>query len=594
MIFNKYILGFQGQIYIYRQENDELQEIVSYEARTKTRIFSFHWIDCTTFLICQTEGILTLYILKNNNIALVSNFILPPSKERWSTSAVFIEKYFVVGDRKGNLHLYKVGKSEAVQTMRRVHSHLGVTNLIQENDKIISLGRNATIKTFTVKGGALHLKSSNKLPFTWLVDIIGDLLLAFSGEKFVLWNYKTKRTIFEKSCGGGHRSWDFQNMNNCVLFCYIKDKIIHVVDLLLNNFSPVDLIEGYQVKEINSVKVINISDNYIVISGGEDTTLRVNLTNGARFDSLVSLKPHLSSIRTITTHKISENVNRSKQMYLVFSGGGRAQIICWKLEVFTEENCVKDVVCSEQHSYYKLIDCEESEMRIMDLTVTNIKNRLLLFAACSDGNIKIFFIDVDSSEKYHLKFYRDIFYKLKCILKLCTINIFYRVILLTMATDGRLVFWDASNVCRESEIKCFHSIQSHQSGINCYTFRKVKEDMYLFLTGGDDNAIVLHLVRFQNTTNITAENIDTFSDMGTHCTQITGAFLSDKYFVTAAIDQKIAVFEWQILDEKIFCKYITKYNTAVADLQGLCCFENGDFDIFIYGKGIEYIKIKRA
>ncbi|XP_018562587.1 WD repeat-containing protein 6 [Anoplophora glabripennis] len=587
------LAGFHGQIYIYKQENDELHEIVSYKTKTKSRIFSLHWISCTTFLTCQSEGIMTVYGLKNNNVVPLSNFILPPSKERWSTTAVFTEKNFVVGDRKGNLHLFELGRLEAVQTLKKVHSYLGVTSLMMENNKLTSLGRNATIKTFTLKNGRLHLNSSNKLPFMWLANIIGDLLLAFSGDKFVLWNHEAKRVIFEKSCGGGHRSWDFHRTDNKVVFSYIKDKKIHV-DLILNNFSPVDLIESFQVKEINSVKIIKVFDNYVVVSGGEDTTLRINLHTKNNFISLVSLKPHLSSIRTIATYKVVKKSGGNNETYLVFSGGGRAQIICWKLEVLTTESAVKDVICSEQHSYYKIIDCEESEMRIMDLVVTSIQNQLLLFAACSDGNIKIFFIDVDSSGKYCLKFYRDVFYKLRCILKLCKINIFSRDIFATMATDGQLVFWDMSNICRsKSEIKWFHSIQSHQSGINSYDYKLLNDNLCLFLTGGDDNAIVLNLVRFQNKTSVTIDNIDIFTDSGTHCAQITGVFLSDKYFITASIDQRIAIFEWQLLDEKLICKYITKYNTAVADLQGLCCFENSDFDAFVYGKGIEYIKIKK-
>ncbi|KAJ8931517.1 hypothetical protein NQ314_015590 [Rhamnusium bicolor] len=56
---------------------------------------------------------------------------------------------------------------------------------------------------------------------------------------------------------------------------------------------------------------------------------------------------------------------------------------------------------------------------------------------------------------------------------------------------------------------------------------------------------------------------------------------------------QIALFNWQIQNKKIICTYLTKYNTSIADLQGLECFETDDFETFIYGKGIEYIKIKK-
>ncbi|KAJ8931515.1 hypothetical protein NQ314_015588 [Rhamnusium bicolor] len=451
-------MRFHGQVYIYKEENGTLQQICFFEHKNKSRILSLHWLNCRTLLTCQTEGKITLYYLKNDNIFPISYYTLPVCKERWTTTALFVkDNNFVVGDRKGNLHLFEFGKVEAVQSVKKVHNYLGVTNLIIDDEKIKSLGRNGSIKTFLFNK-TLQLISSDKLPFTWLVNIIDDLLMAFSGNNFIIWNHKTKRIVFEKSCGGGHRSWDLFKNNNQITFSYIKNKLINTIHFQLNDFLPVDLIEGYQVKEINSVKIIKIFHDYIIISGGEDTSLRINLFNSNNFKNLITLKSQLSSIRTITMVEISKESDKNK-MYLVFSAGGRAQIICWKLQLFTEDNYFKNLVCSEQHSYYKIINSDESEMRIMDLALTNIQDKLILFCACSDGNIKVFHV-ADNVGRYHLIFCRDIFYKLKCILKLCIVSIFSHNILLTMATDGNLVFWDVTNIFKDvKEIKPFHFIR---------------------------------------------------------------------------------------------------------------------------------------
>ncbi|KAJ8921999.1 hypothetical protein NQ315_008637 [Exocentrus adspersus] len=393
------LAGFHGQVYIYRQENDALQQLIVAGARLKSRIFSLHWVNCTTFLICQTEGRMTLYSLQGNKMVAVSNFILPPSKERWSTTAVFKGNCFVIGDRKGHLHLFQLGKEEPVQTLRKVHSHLGVTKLIIDDTKVVSLGRNAVIKTFLLQNDVLQLTSTDKLPFTWLLDVVAGFILAFSGDKFLIWDHKTKRIVFEKSCGGGHRSWDFLPGHKST-FTYIKDKTVHILNLRLNELTPIDLIEGYQVKEINSVGAIRALNNYVIVSGGEDTNLRINVADSCNFVNVVSLKPHLSSIRTITTHKITSSVSAGEETYLVFSGGGRAQVICWKLQICTKDGCITNVDCSMQHSYYKIMDSEESEMRIMDLNVIDVWDKLYLLSACSDGSVKIFSVDSNNGNYF--------------------------------------------------------------------------------------------------------------------------------------------------------------------------------------------------
>ncbi|KAJ8935051.1 hypothetical protein NQ318_002680 [Aromia moschata] len=235
------LAGFQGQIYIFKEEDVKLKLISSFQTRCKSRIFSLHWLNCRTLIICQDEGKMTI-----NPIA---TFILPHSKERWSTTAAFLKNdKLVVGDRKGNIHLFQFGKVDAIQTIKKAHSHLGVANIEFDRETIKSLGRNGIIKTFILRNDILYLLSSEKLPFTWLAGFIDSLLLAFSGNNFVVWSYKSKRLIFEQLCGGGHRSWDFFKNDNVCTFCYIKEKMVNITSFNLSNLLPVDIIEGYHVK----------------------------------------------------------------------------------------------------------------------------------------------------------------------------------------------------------------------------------------------------------------------------------------------------------------------------------------------------------
>ncbi|CAH1183436.1 unnamed protein product [Phaedon cochleariae] len=585
------LAGFNGQIYIYKVTSNSIQYISSYQTSIKSRIISLHWLTCESFLICQDQGKLSLIYLKKESMCQIATFSLPSGIQPCTTTAAIFKDYIVVGDRKGALHLYKFGEKYPFQTMKRVHSHLGVTNLITKNDRLISLGRNSVIKTFALSHtGLLELISSDKLPFTWLLDLFDNIVTAFSSNNFLIWDYQSKRILFEKSCGGGHRSWDLVKSGNSIMFVFVKDKLINKVEFDFSEVMPYDLIEGFHLKEINSIQTLRYLDNYVLVSGGEDTTLRINIANSKNkeFHNSLTLKSHLSSIRSIAIYRIDSKID-NQEVHLIFSAGGRAQIICWKLECFFENGQLTNLVCSEQHSYYKVINSEESEMRFMHLSVADISGNVVLFCACSDGNIKLF--TVEQEEKFTMKFLKNLFYGLRCIFLVDTLTILNQKILVTAATDGKLAFWQLNNIFNGDNFKPFHTIQVHQSGINAFAKIALNDNHLLFLTGGDDCAVILNYIGFSYSVEgfLIIEEIDKFIDTGSHWAQITGCFFSPQYFMTASVDQRLLIFKWEVSAEKIICKLVSKYNTSIPDLKGIVCFENGDFNIFLYGKGIEYI-----
>lgn len=68
-----------------------------------------------------------------------------------------------------------------------------------------------------------------------------------------------------------------------------------------------------------------MSEN-ILISGGEDTTLRLSkvIPDTRIFKPVTIIRSHISSIRAITSVKVDDFI-------LVVSAGGRAQLKIWKL-----------------------------------------------------------------------------------------------------------------------------------------------------------------------------------------------------------------------------------------------------------------------
>ena len=119
-----------------------------------------------------------------------------------------------------------------------------------------------------------------------------------------------------------------------------------------------------------------------------------------------SFNGHLSSIKCIAIMPLTVNENLKK--YLIFSGGGRAQLKIWEISIETSMNSFSkdDLSCKDLLSYMlhgpdkernkiwvgkELMYNADPETRYMDLSLIrhpeNV-NCILVFIACSDGYLR--------------------------------------------------------------------------------------------------------------------------------------------------------------------------------------------------------------
>lgn len=423
-------------------------------------------------------------------------------------------------------------------------------------------------------------------------------LLGFSGQDFLVWDCEDRRCILQHSCGGGHRSWDFYKISNSVIFVYLKEQSLNIVTTDWLTLCPRNIVKGLHSSEINALAVLPVIPNKnqcVVVSGGEDTTFQLSMLNllnenvNELFNTRETLKSHLSSIRTITACSIQANDSTKIQHYLIYSAGGRAQIVLWLLTVEVQNDEIKSINCSEKCSYYEGLANEESEMRIMDLTAIKSGNNIALYAACSDGKIKVFTTNIEEMTNMKLLLTQILLHKPRCILKICSFVVCDRTFLATMNTEGKIVFWDVVNI--SNNLKPFFQIIAHQSGINSYSYI-IANNVCFFLTGGDDNAVVLHVFEFV-TCNSNPDVVvkRKYVNVSTHCAQVTGVFLTENYFVTTSVDQRVLVYRWNFNSE-ICVETLGQYNSSVADIQGMQILTNDDIlHVILYGKGIEIIKL---
>lgn len=584
------VIGFHGEMHFYKEIKGTVVKKCSYKLDTQSKIAGAYWLNCKNFLTYENEGRVFTWDVQKNSVEMKYQYTLPWNGERRLTAACLHKNCLVIGDRKGHLHVYNDKKEFPIRSMMKVHSSQGVSKLYSISNVVVSLGRDSLLKMHRLeKDLRLTPVSADKLPFNWLGSLYKNYLLGFSGENLVLWDIKARRTLIKSPCGGGHRSWDFCDQG----FVYLKSKSINIKHFDISAVLPLDFISGYHVKEINCLKALRIGGYYILASGGEDTVLRlkkIDLTKERpELCSIKKFKSHLSSIKTIAFHKVEETDD--KLSYLIFYGGGREQILMYKLQIGVD-NPSLDISCIEQDSYYN--NTNDVETRIMDLSIVEYNKRILLFAACSNGNIHLFkIVRGENPDQYVLKFMKTFKYKMRCLLKITSLVTGNIKLLLTMATDGLLVFWNFNEILNSENPTFFESVPAHQSGINSYSIKTLSDTRMLILTGGDDNAVVLNLIDITATENLKVEVVDTFKDVGVHCALISGAFICDKFFVTTSVDQRVLLFGWEIIEEKLKCRCVSMFHTAIADVQGMDCFNNGRLDLFIYGNGLEYITSRR-
>lgn len=116
-----------------------------------------------------------------------------------------------------------------------------------------------------------------------------------------------------------------------------------------------------------------------------------------------------------------------------------------------------------------------------------------------------------------------------------------KVIVLTMSTDGKLYFFDFTdivskiyedansgnqNIVNFSDIP-FAEFNLHQSGINCFDLKHMREDEYLLITGGDDNllSVVYFQICISENNKLLAEILSKWSTASAHSAQIVGQLM---------------------------------------------------------------------
>ncbi|OXU24481.1 hypothetical protein TSAR_014047 [Trichomalopsis sarcophagae] len=548
--------------------------------------------------LASIKGEVTLY----DSIQVLSKHILPPSRERWTTSACMHKNLLICGDRMGSIFIYRLDNNSKnpLQSFKKIHGRLGVQSCSIIDSNLISTGRDGTLRFYkfsnvdsiTPTVNFLYTKST---PMDWASRLLkienNYYVLGFKEEDFVIYDVRLKRILLKIHCGGGHRSWDCIIKDKLIKFVYIQKRKVCTVTIPLNKICIPPLLSGFHKKEIYCIKTLPLLSKHhnILISGGEDCSLHINYINSStsklkpNFKLINNFDGHLSSIKCISILSLTIYENMSK--FLIFSGGGRAQLKIWEIIInFSESAFVnEDLSCKDLLSYMlhgpdkernkiwvgkELMYNADPETRYMDISTLRNPDHtcdILIFIACSDGYLRTLNYNVESNE---IKLIDTLAYK----------------------TSNKIV--SIRNLPIDDKL----NISLHQSGINSFDIKVVNDSEYILVTGGDDNllSILIFEITLTSSENLFIRTKSSWKSTSSHHAQITGLkLLNDNRLVSVGADQKLLVHKYSVDGSKISSVLVEEKTLCISDVQGLTLCENqmNSTELFcIYGKGLQLLK----
>ncbi|XP_064072300.1 tRNA (34-2'-O)-methyltransferase regulator WDR6 [Vanessa tameamea] len=579
------------------------------------KILSLLWAGNRHLVVCSENGLITVLASKEIDIEPVDEFHLPPCKERWLTSSALSSNrgMLVVGDRCGHIHVYLHGSRNPVKSFDKIYDRYGTTSITIKNNEAITTGRDGKIKYFSLSKDVNEIKYTNckDVEFQWLekfLDKDENYLCGFQERSFVVYDVKNNLKILEVACGGGHRSWDAvryiekinEHFEEFIQILYLKNYTLHSEKFRLSKIMSKNIINGIHSKQINCLKTYKDNGDRtatMFISGGEDTTLRISISdlNSKLKDELVFKQ--LSSIRTLKFHQFDKN------KILLLSAGGRAQI-CAKIITFEVDHALK--VSSEELVDYLIKgtdkerkgdknwrDCAidfDPETRIMDLEIVKIDNDFIIITACSDASVQIFNLNTDKRKLYPVQ---EIKYHKTCILKTHVFEFITKTLLVTCTTRGDVAFWEVEKPPKMLSSEPIFSMKTNKSGINSIDVNVIDNTGFLLATAGDDNAIHLNVIQVENYVLNSMKVINSWSSDKYHCSQVTGLKLMEDLMISTSIDQRLTLFTLSVTTDGVKCDFYSQCCSDVSDIHGLDVVDtsNDSITVSVFGKGIEVLRM---
>lgn len=624
-------------ITIYQFKNGHFNKIYHDQPPSvdETPLFrSLKFLTENEFVICNARGNGSIITIDESfQIIKDQRFEMPPSKERWITVVARIDNYLVVSDRHGNMHLYEINDMlQLKHTLWRVHGNLGCKSIFQIAPAVNRLqfecaGHQSRVKTIVINDQTqeLELKSTHDIPIKWCdkaLQINKNVLLSgFNERHFIAWR-NDDSFRFEFDCGGGHRACDFHvdSITSKAYLFFVRSKLLNCVQFDVHDGSlhPFNISRtNWHSRPCNTMQIIELTkQRFLTISGGDDNLLKfseINMIEPIKLKHDVDMVLHISNIRTVFSLRLSGNDTSDNENWIIFSAGGRAQICMTGVEIdqyrdvhihemgeFMLRSSDLDRKRTKQTQIIKF----DPETRFMSLVAYSRQslggvssfdcgqvandnerrdghkfgNEIFILVGCSDGFIRTFTYTNGSIALDTSTFYG------RCFLNVHHFEYANQNYFITMATDGFVAFWSLDDFNEDS--KPFFNIRHHDSGINSFDIFRDDLDKMVIATGGDDQAIVISILKTESAQNgMSISIVKTVKFPYNHTAQVNGLKFSQdkKYLYSASVDQTTMRIDMQDFSIKNVAY------SCISDAKGLQIIDSNN--VLVYGCGVQILNV---
>ena len=309
---------------------------------------------------------------------------------------------------------------------------------------------------------------------------------------------------------------------------------------------------GGHLKEVNCIAHLDIPDQSLLLTGGEDTTLKIWDLQTDGLHCLATYRRHTSSIKCLA---VSDHKNYDQK--ILVTAGGRAELRIWLVHGHSCQEIAHHFLKGNDKQRLKtwrdheLID--DTEPAFLSVTIMGDS----IFASSSDGVVRKWSFHVNETQKSSLTLCSQSQTLPNAILKIIKLN----EVLLSADTGGRLQIFDSSLQL----LKTFENI--HQNGINSL----LHYDNGTIVSGGDDghvsltnpdgtgqskttlvhSAPITRLIRVPNgfcsvsidqRITFLGENYDFKSQVFSHCPDISDAVLIEKHNRFIVVGNAMEIF----------------------------------------------------
>ncbi|KAK6203263.1 WD40-repeat-containing domain protein [Scheffersomyces amazonensis] len=537
------------------------------------------FIDCPNSKI---PFILKTFKYNSQGFQLENTLLLEqPQQTSFTTTDMSIDlknNWLIVASRYVSLAIYDLNSTERLIPLSKLHKKISAGDSITSISIIeSSIPQEIILLTIVRDGIYMYIRINETFDINIIhknnisrgfieggyIDNNNELILyGFKSSSFYIWNETKQIELTNVLCGGANRLWKVIKYNEDqhqmidYKFLFINKSELNIFTFqgrfIKDNYGLIN--EGTHGREIRDVTISPelLSDNSrLIMTASEDTTLNLSklLCDGS-IKNIWNLNRHVSGLQKI---KFFNNK-------YIGSSAANEEFFIWKIEMINNNPVIRE--------YSRLQPSNDNpDVRIMDFDSIPYYNGLLIATAYSNSDIKVWYFDINNA-KFQLICQGT--YSTFCILNITMLQIDNHYFIQIGSTDGYLTIYDISqSIGLSSPVRTISQMiikqKLHQNALKAIYIKPINSYTFKVFTGGDDNALILGELVYNQSNESLQFNILSFIEDAASSTITSISNYDDNTIIVTSVDQIIR--KWIHTNNELQCLAATY--TTVADTG--CC-----------------------